>query len=224
MGALGAMIALGFCSIQYTVFFYVCISFCLRGSQEQRDLSWQNFKCFPDNASVYNENTYYEYTEFISKNNLHRFRDIHVRNKCVKAYDSSERLLQDKDTKVFYIRPLEKTPVDPSKACMVCELASGINTLNGVLSKICEMITDGNVPKYTNHSLRATAASCLFEKGVPEKIIAEQPGHRSLARLCAYERTTDDQYKAVCSVIYGSQRCYIHVKYYIVVIQAINPG
>ena len=71
--------------------------------------------------------------------------------------------LQDEDTRAFYLRPLEKTP---AKLWFV-NVPVGINTLNGVLSKICGMVTNGNVPKYTNHSLRATAASCWFQKGVP---------------------------------------------------------
>ena len=72
-----------------TVFFYVGLLFCLRGGQEQKDLSWQNFKHCPEDASIYNENTYYEYIEFVSKNNQHRFCDIHMKNKCVKTYTSS---------------------------------------------------------------------------------------------------------------------------------------
>ena len=39
----------------------------------------------------------------------------------------------------------------------------------------------------TNHSLRATGASELFEAGVPEKIIKERTGHRSLEALRLYE-------------------------------------
>ena len=99
--------------------------------------------------------------------------------------------------KPFIIRPLDKVPA-VNKPWFV-NVPVGINTLNGVLSKIC-LAGDG-VPKYTNHSLRATAASRLFEKGVPEKIIAERTGHRSLAGLRVYERTTEDQDKAVSSAL-----------------------
>ena len=34
----------------------------------------------------HDEDTYYEYVEYVSKNNQHRFRDIHSKNKSVKAY------------------------------------------------------------------------------------------------------------------------------------------
>ena len=72
----------------HAVFFYVGLSFCLRGGQEQRDLVWSNFKRIPEDPQIYNEDTCYEYIEFASKNNQHRFSDIHLRNKCVKAYSS----------------------------------------------------------------------------------------------------------------------------------------
>ena len=62
------------------------LHFCLRGGQEQRDLSFKQFACIPKDTGVYNEDTYFEYTEFISKNNQHGFKDIHAENKTVKAY------------------------------------------------------------------------------------------------------------------------------------------
>jgi integrase len=36
----------------------------------------------------------------------------------------------------------------------------------------------------TNHSLRATGATRLFEANVPEKLIQERTGHRSIDALC----------------------------------------
>ena len=51
----------------------------------------------------------------------------------------------------------------------------------------------------TNHSLRATGASELFEAGVPEKIIKERTAHRSLEALRLYERTTNKQLSAILS-------------------------
>ena len=70
----------------HTVFFYIGLFFCLRGGQEQRNLSWQNFRRVPEDPKAYTSGTYYEYYEFASKNNQHRFRDVHSTNKCVKAY------------------------------------------------------------------------------------------------------------------------------------------
>ena len=41
----------------------------------------------------------------------------------------------------------------------------------------------------------------MFEGGVPEKIISEKSGHKSIKALRTYERTTADQDRAACSTI-----------------------
>ena len=58
--------------------------------------------------------------------------------------------------------------------------------------------------KYTNHSLRATATSKMFFLNVPEKIIAEKTGHRSLAGLRAYEHITHAQEQAITKSLSSS--------------------
>ena len=39
----------------------------------------------------------------------------------------------------------------------------------------------------TNHRLRATGATCLFNAGVPENIIQKTTGHSSIEALRGYE-------------------------------------
>ena len=53
-----------------------------------------------------------------------------------------------------------------------------MNKLKDILPKIS--LESGCGVKYTNHSLRATASTRMFSSGVPEKLIAEKTGHRSL--------------------------------------------
>ena len=71
--------------LQRTVFFYAGLHYCLRGVQEQYDLRPEQFSRNPTNVTVYNESVYYEYTEFASKNNQHRFKDVNAANKVVRA-------------------------------------------------------------------------------------------------------------------------------------------
>ena len=59
--------------------------------------------------------------------------------------------------------------------------------------------------RYTNHSLRATSTSRLFENEVPEKIIQAKTGHRSLAGLRAYENVSVDQHRNVTKILQSSQ-------------------
>ena len=54
--------------------------------------------------------------------------------------------------------------------------------------------------KKTNHSLRATGASALFNAGVSEKLIRDVTGHRSSA-LHLYERPTIEQKQSVSKVL-----------------------
>ena len=159
----------------------------------------KQFKRNPPVISKYDDNTYYQYCELISKNNQHRFKDIHLKNKTVKlhALVGSNRCFVKMldcyfgklppDPKVFYLRPLKECPRDDTKPWYI-NVPAGLNTLKNMLPKMSEAA--GVDTRYTNHSLQATSASCLFTSNVPEKVIQEKTGHRSLTGLRAYERTT----------------------------------
>ena len=61
-----------------------------------------------------------------------------------------------------------------------------------------DMCSDaGLVGKKTNHSLRVSGATSLFEAGVPERVIQQRTGQRSLLSLQMYERVSGGQEKAV---------------------------
>ena len=64
-----------------------------------------------------------------------------------------------------------------------------------------EMFSAVGIDGKTNHSLRATGASTLFEANVPEKVIQEHTGHRSVKALRLYERTTNKQHEDVCKIL-----------------------
>ena len=173
--------------LQHTIFFYLGLHVVLRGVQEQHDLLVKQLRVSND-YSVYNNSVYYEYTEFISKNNLHCFSDHCMKNKVVKAYAQPQSshclvLLLDKylpllpeDTLLVYMHPLQKFPCT-ELAPAYAKQRVGVNTLKRFL----QMITSGaGLSGYTNHSLHATAVSRMYNTGVPEKIIAERSGHRSL--------------------------------------------
>ena len=128
--------------LQRTVFFYVGLNFVLRGVQEQYDLVPSQFTRFPPDKSVYDSSVYYDYVELVSKNNCnqHRFKDINVQNKKVRAYalPGNERcIVKLLDTYLsfllpnathIYMRVMEKFPSDPKKLCMINQRV-GINLL-----------------------------------------------------------------------------------------------
>ena len=43
---------------------------------------------------------------------------------------------------------------------------------------------------FTNHSLRAYGATKMYQAKVPEKLIQQRTGHRSLEGLCRYEHNS----------------------------------
>ena len=45
----------------------------------------------------------------------------------------------------------------------------------------------------TNHSLRATTATRGLEFGIPEKLLMERTGHRSVASLHQYQRPSEEE-------------------------------
>ena len=55
---------------------------------------------------------------------------------------------------------------------------------------------------YTNHSLRATAVSRLFQNDVDDKLIKGVSGHRSHA-LQGYKRETEEQLLKVLKIVQG---------------------
>ena len=81
------------------------------------------------------------------------------------------------ENNTFYLRPLDKIPSD-ANAPWYSAVAVGRNALEKKLSCICEQAgIEGTI---TNHSLRATSATHMYMSGVPEKVIQEHTGHRSL--------------------------------------------
>ena len=132
--------------LQRTVFFYVGLNFVLRGVQEQYDLIPSQFVRVPQDMQRYNESVYYEYREYISKNNQHRFKDINSKNKTVKAFalpgnDHCIVKLLDKylsilpsDALYFYMRAKDKASSNPSVSSFVNQRV-GINILKNMLPK-----------------------------------------------------------------------------------------
>ena len=100
----------------------------------------------------------------------------------------------------FYWQAKQTTPLDdgsPWFAASPC----GRNNLGGMMKQICG---DANISLKTNHTLRATGTTRMFAAHVPEKIIQQRTGHRSLDSLRKYERTSLEQQRAVSSVLASS--------------------
>ena len=211
-------------SLANAVFFSNGKILCLRGGREHYTLKLSQFQFGSDefNGEV---KEYVVYTENGSKNRSGSYRDK-TPNKVVQHY--AEPILKercyvavlkkyfsvlpkevlDDPQSLFYQQRKEETPVSPGSAWFKKQ-PRGRNTLQMMVKQVCEKA--GIVGK-TNHSLRVTGASRLYECHVPEKLIKQRTGHRSLDALRTYERASRAQQQAVSSVIASTEYIDFHGK------------
>ena len=82
-----------------------------------------------------------------------------------------------------------KVKPKPTPSVCYADQPRGINKVANIVKDICKIAgLDG---KFTNHSLRATSASRMFQSEVPEKIIKEITGHKYDC-VRTYKRTSDE--------------------------------
>ena len=67
------------------------------------------------------------------------------------------------------------------------------------------MCLEGGITGKSNHSLRATGATAMFQNGVPETIIQKVTGHRSLEALREYERISTNQNVQVSKILMSNR-------------------
>ena len=85
---------------------------------------------------------------------------------------------------------------DPSKPLFASQ-PCGANKLSAMVKEIFVQV---GITSKMNHSLRATGVSEMFRSGVPEKLVQERTGHRTMKALCTYENTSTSQYMAISNV------------------------
>ena len=104
-------------------------------------------------------------------------------------------LPKDKPKNTFYFQPSKI----PRPDCWYSNKPIGHNTLEATASRLCRQ---AHVPGFrTNHSLRATATTRLFQASVDEQLIMETTGHRSVEGVQSYKWTSDDQRAALSDIL-----------------------
>ena len=99
------------------------------------------------------------------------------------------------------MRPKSCIPDSPGDPWYI-DVPLGHNTLGKFLKDI---LKEGSMTaeNKSNHSLRLTAISRMYENKVTEKLIMERSGHLSVHGLVSYERTTLAQKETVCDTLLG---------------------
>ena len=156
------------------------------------------------------ERARFVYTEDSSKNNQGGLKGHKIKTKQVIHHENSAdpsrcpvrlfklyKSLCPKDLKenAFYLQPLKK----PKKDCWFSVKPVGHNTLDTMVKQMCDA---ANIKGFkTNHSLRATTTTRLYQAGVDEQLIMERTGHRSLDGVRSYKRTSDQQREVLSDIV-----------------------
>ena len=191
-----------------SVFYYNGKIFCLRGGEEHRQLKFSQLKRV-EKGFVYTENG--------SKNRSGGVAQMRVENKVVPSYAVHEigerchvylldmylkKVPKDAlDKNNFYLRP--QRIASDTDGVWYMPVPVGRNTLQKMLPAMCE---EAGIARRTNHSLRATGATQLFNANIPEKVIQCRTGHRSLKALRMYENPTDEQQSEACQVLVSKEK------------------
>ena len=116
-------------------------------------------------------------------------------NRLYEVYNS--RCPENRPHNAFYLKPLTKY-----SECRYWYAAVpvGVNMLGNVVKNLCKAA--GFDGYFTNHSLRATAATRLFEADVDEQLIKLKTGHTSDA-VRSYKRPNDRQLCTISDIVAG---------------------
>ncbi|XP_076079050.1 zinc finger MYM-type protein 2-like [Mytilus galloprovincialis] len=197
-----------------TMVYLIGIHFALRGGKEHRNLRLnKNPQITGPFIDSELHKRYILYKEDISKTNSGGMKDKKYTPKTVKAYENIEypdrcivtlfekykHLCPKDEVDAFYFKPLVNFTTDQ----WFCKVPVGHNTLQKTVKRLCTAV--GLEGKRTNHSLRASTATRLYQAGVEEQLICETTGHRSNA-VRSYKRTANFQQNESSEILYGKKQ------------------
>ncbi|KAK6173752.1 hypothetical protein SNE40_017154 [Patella caerulea] len=196
-----------------TIFYLIGLNFALRAGKEHRNLRYGQNSQLSLHTSESGDQ-YLQYTEFVSKTNQGGLKHQKHKKKVVRAYenlDIPERCIVRLYEKYIRLRPktcacdafyLQPAKLN-SKEHWYNSIPVGVHTLQNLVKNMC--LRGGMTGNFTNHSLRATAATRLYNAGVDEQLIAETTGHSSDA-IRVYKRTSNAQLQDVSDIIQNKRK------------------
>ncbi len=189
--------------LRNTVMFLLGLSCALQGGQEHRDLRCLGHDCqFSVCSDSATGKRYLRYCEDEkSKTNQGGLVGQRQNPKVVKIYgnDDPNRNIVRLFLKYTSLLPtdgkcsaLYKYPLAPKKlraSTWYTDKPVGVNALKKIVSNLAKEA--GLVGHYSNHSLRASAATRMYQSGVEEQVIKEITGHKSNS-VRSYKRTSEE--------------------------------
>lgn len=178
----------------WTIFYLVGVNFGLRGGAEHADLSMRNFQ-----KVVIDGRKAIKFTQLLSKTFQGGIKDIRKKAKEVLAFEVEECkymcLVNVFDIYVshrpdnverFYLQPRNNV----SGNVWFSHQPIGKNKLSKFTQDMCKKA--GFCGNFSNHSLRTTCATRLFQSGVEEQLVCSVTGHSSTA-VRGYKKPSNTQ-------------------------------
>ena len=166
-------------SLFRAMFWTIRVNFGLRGREEHRQLTFENFTLKTDEDS----NEYLLYTETVSKTYKGGLEHRRVEPHSCRAYENTTmparcpvkifktykaKLPKITQSDAFYFKPSATWKNAAEMKPWFVKCAVGHNTLGRIVS---EIMSDSAIDGYfTNHSLRATTATRLFRANIAEHL------------------------------------------------------
>ena len=182
--------------------------FALRSGKEHRQL--HHTPCQIELVEHPGERSFLRYTEDTSKNHQGGLKGRKIQPKVVMHHENLEnkqrcfvRLFKlyrslcptDAPKHAFYLQPARS----PTESCWYSTRPLGHTPLGKTVSRLCK--SAGITGYKTNHSLRATSTTRLYQSGVDEQLIMERTGHRSLEGVRSYKRTSNTQRQTLSDIL-----------------------
>ena len=200
-----------------TLLYLIGIYFTLHACDEHKALKVGAYSQLKIKVDPETNIRYLEYNEHYAKNHQGGIKSLYHKNKIVKAFENTENpdrcivhifekymskhpSMDPKYSFDLYLRPLVK--ITSPNVWYSCQ-AIGVQTLQKVIAKLAH--NAGLPGRHTNHSLRATTATRLYEQNVDEHRISKLTGHHSVA-VRNYQRVLVQKEQEQSDVLYGKNK------------------
>ena len=196
-----------------TFYLFIGLCFALRSGEEHRRLchnpsqftlveppTGKAYLCYNEDMSKTNK-AGLKQRKLVPKEVVHHQNESNPSRCLIRLFKLYNSLCPaDRPHHAFYLAPL----VRPTKTCWFRKAALGHNKLSQVVSRL--MKSAGIEGYFTNHSLRATAATRLYDAQIDEATIVDRTGHKSTDGVRTYKRESDKLKELSSNVLNQAKR------------------